>query len=264
MLRKCDRKHTANANAFFLHTQDSVTAVVVHHSDIIACSVDGTVRRFDMRMGRMYVDELHHPVTSCAISHDGQCLLAACLDSTLRLLDRCVYARVGVFLCVYVRCVCADFLLTRFHDSIRTPAFCSSHFFMSAGRPGSCLHHTEATCTSPSKWMPASLPQTRMLWAARRLVRVACCALIVVSCISTAHVLPAPLLSVHVPLIAFYLCLSSALFACALEPDNARPFCPLQEKCCTGTWWRATWSRSLKRIQAWCVRYRCTLKAVTC
>lgn len=69
--------------------QDSVTAVVVSNSDIIACSVDGSVRRFDMRMGRMYVDELHHPVTSCAISHDGQCVLAACLDSTLRLLDRC-------------------------------------------------------------------------------------------------------------------------------------------------------------------------------
>mmetsp|Transcript_14765 Transcript_14765/g.39830 ORF Transcript_14765/g.39830 Transcript_14765/m.39830 type:complete len:322 (-) Transcript_14765:356-1321(-) len=68
--------------------KDSVTSVVVRNAEIIACSVDGSVRRFDMRMGRMYVDELYQPVTCCAVSHDGQCVLAACLDSTLRLLDR--------------------------------------------------------------------------------------------------------------------------------------------------------------------------------
>ncbi|GAX77764.1 hypothetical protein CEUSTIGMA_g5207.t1 [Chlamydomonas eustigma] len=68
--------------------QDSVTSVAVHTHDIVAGSVDGTVRRFDIRMGRMYTDTLHHPVTSVALSHDGQCVLSACLDSTLRLLDK--------------------------------------------------------------------------------------------------------------------------------------------------------------------------------
>eukprot|EP00197_Chlamydomonas_leiostraca_P014689 CAMPEP_0202867786 /NCGR_PEP_ID=MMETSP1391-20130828/9621_1 /ASSEMBLY_ACC=CAM_ASM_000867 /TAXON_ID=1034604 /ORGANISM="Chlamydomonas leiostraca, Strain SAG 11-49" /LENGTH=313 /DNA_ID=CAMNT_0049547851 /DNA_START=81 /DNA_END=1019 /DNA_ORIENTATION=+ len=68
--------------------RDSVTSVLVHGWEIIAGSVDGTVRRFDVRMGRVYTDELHHPVTSVAASHDGLCVLAACLDSTLRLLDK--------------------------------------------------------------------------------------------------------------------------------------------------------------------------------
>lgn len=68
--------------------QDSVTSVVVLGHEIVAGSVDGSVRRFDIRMGRMYVDELAHPVTCVAMSHDGLCVLAACLDSTLRLLDK--------------------------------------------------------------------------------------------------------------------------------------------------------------------------------
>lgn len=67
---------------------DSVTSVAVHESDIVAGSVDGTIRRFDVRMGRQYIDQLHHPITSVALSHDRQCILAACLDSTLRLLDK--------------------------------------------------------------------------------------------------------------------------------------------------------------------------------
>ena len=67
---------------------DSVTSVSVHESDIVAGSVDGTIRRFDVRMGRQYIDQLHHPITSVALSHDGQCILGACLDSTLRLLDK--------------------------------------------------------------------------------------------------------------------------------------------------------------------------------
>lgn len=32
-------------------------------AEILAGSVDGCVRRFDARMGRLFIDELHHPVT---------------------------------------------------------------------------------------------------------------------------------------------------------------------------------------------------------
>lgn len=65
-----------------------MTSVTVQGWEILAASVDGTIRRFDIRLGRMYVDEVHHPVTCVAMSHDGLCVLAACLDSTLRLLDK--------------------------------------------------------------------------------------------------------------------------------------------------------------------------------
>lgn len=68
--------------------RDSVTSVMVGETEILAGSVDGTVRRFDVRIGAVYTDELHHPVTSIAMSYDGKCVLAGCLDSTVRLLDK--------------------------------------------------------------------------------------------------------------------------------------------------------------------------------
>lgn len=64
-----------------------MTSLVAVEHAILAGSVDGTIRRFDVRMGRIYTDELHHPVASLALSRDGLCVLAACLDSRLRLLD---------------------------------------------------------------------------------------------------------------------------------------------------------------------------------
>lgn len=57
-------------------------------SEILASSVDGTVRRFDVRMGCMDVDQLGAPVTAMALSHDGNCVLASCLDGRMRLLDK--------------------------------------------------------------------------------------------------------------------------------------------------------------------------------
>lgn len=46
------------------NSRDSVTSVAVtERAEILAGSVDGAVRRFDVRMGRLFTDELHHPVT---------------------------------------------------------------------------------------------------------------------------------------------------------------------------------------------------------
>ncbi|PSC74259.1 WD repeat domain-containing 83 [Micractinium conductrix] len=69
--------------------RDSVTSVALtERAEILAGSVDGSVRRFDVRMGRVFTDELHHPVTCVQVSRDHNCVLAACMDGTLRLLDR--------------------------------------------------------------------------------------------------------------------------------------------------------------------------------
>jgi mitogen-activated protein kinase organizer 1 len=57
-------------------------------SEILAGSVDGSVRRFDVRAGALWADQLGSPVTSIALSHDGNCVLASCLDGALRLLDK--------------------------------------------------------------------------------------------------------------------------------------------------------------------------------
>lgn len=67
---------------------DSVMSVCLTKSEIVAGSVDGTVRTFDIRMGREISDNLGQPVNCISLSNDSNCILASCLDSTLRLLDR--------------------------------------------------------------------------------------------------------------------------------------------------------------------------------
>lgn len=104
---------------------DTVMSVCLTNTEIIGGSVDGTVRTFDIRIGRygtvthsiiflfilmqsilvitlctsltmfflaLYCreisDDLGQPVNCISMSNDGNCILASCLDSTLRLLDR--------------------------------------------------------------------------------------------------------------------------------------------------------------------------------
>ena len=55
---------------------------------ILGGSVDGSVRQFDIRMGMMFTDTLHESVTGIAVSHDGNCVLASCLDNSMKLLDK--------------------------------------------------------------------------------------------------------------------------------------------------------------------------------
>jgi len=69
-------------------SKDSVTTVLVHGHEIICGSVDGTVLTYDIRMGRVHIDHLHSGVTALRMSGDGNCLLAGCMDSTVKLLDR--------------------------------------------------------------------------------------------------------------------------------------------------------------------------------
>ena len=54
---------------------------------LVAASVDGAVRTFDLRKGTVHEDALGVPVTSVALSRDGACVAASCLDSSARLLE---------------------------------------------------------------------------------------------------------------------------------------------------------------------------------
>ncbi|KAG4132654.1 hypothetical protein ERO13_D08G046300v2 [Gossypium hirsutum] len=67
---------------------DTVMSVCLTKTEIIGGSVDGTVRTFDIRIGREISDDLGQPVNCISLSNDNNCILANCLDSTLRLLDR--------------------------------------------------------------------------------------------------------------------------------------------------------------------------------
>ncbi|XP_064355383.1 WD repeat domain-containing protein 83 [Dromaius novaehollandiae] len=68
--------------------KDGVASVSVSAHELLSGSVDGRVRRYDLRAGQLYSDYVGSPVTCVCFTKDGQCVLAASLDSTLRLLDK--------------------------------------------------------------------------------------------------------------------------------------------------------------------------------
>lgn len=69
--------------------RDSVSCVMA--SDVEGCiwsgSVDGRVRCYDLRMGRVNVDVIGAPVTSLQRTRDGKGILVGSLDSCVRLVD---------------------------------------------------------------------------------------------------------------------------------------------------------------------------------
>lgn len=67
---------------------DSVTAVAVRGAEVVAGSVDGRVRSYDVRMGRVTTDVVGASVTSLCLARDGKSALVGSLDSKVRLMDR--------------------------------------------------------------------------------------------------------------------------------------------------------------------------------
>ncbi|KAL6558919.1 hypothetical protein OROMI_019269 [Orobanche minor] len=80
------RSHSTEPIQIIDTFSDSVMSICLTKTEIIAGSVDGTVRTFDIRIE--ISDNLGQPVNCISLSNDGNCVLASCLDSTLRLLDR--------------------------------------------------------------------------------------------------------------------------------------------------------------------------------
>ncbi|XP_057396509.1 WD repeat domain-containing protein 83 isoform X2 [Balaenoptera acutorostrata] len=68
--------------------KDGISSVKVSDHEVLAGSVDGRVRRYDLRMGHLFSDYVGSPITCTCFSRDGQCTLVSSLDSTLRLLDK--------------------------------------------------------------------------------------------------------------------------------------------------------------------------------
>jgi len=57
---------------------DTVTGLVMDGDGMTAASLDGVVRRYDLRTGRRLDDDVGQAVAALAPTHDGKCLLAAC------------------------------------------------------------------------------------------------------------------------------------------------------------------------------------------
>ncbi|KAL1891547.1 hypothetical protein Sste5346_007639 [Sporothrix stenoceras] len=74
----------------FSEARDAISAIVVMGSEVIAASVDGRVRTYDVRTGKQTTDVISGSagVTSLSLTRDGRSLLVGALDSKLRLLDR--------------------------------------------------------------------------------------------------------------------------------------------------------------------------------
>ncbi|EXJ94022.1 hypothetical protein A1O1_02415 [Capronia coronata CBS 617.96] len=70
--------------------KDGISSIVVpgNGHEIVAGSVDGRVRSYDVRMGRVTVDVMPGSVTSLDVSRDARALLVGCLDGRLRMMDR--------------------------------------------------------------------------------------------------------------------------------------------------------------------------------
>ncbi|KAI9731886.1 MAG: hypothetical protein M1834_004337 [Cirrosporium novae-zelandiae] len=69
--------------------KDSISSLSIQDHEIVSGSVDGRIRTYDLRMGRVTTDVVGAPVTSVALTKYGSgALLVSTLDATVRLFDR--------------------------------------------------------------------------------------------------------------------------------------------------------------------------------
>lgn len=67
--------------------KDCITRIIVNEFEIVVSSLDGCLRRYDLRKGELTCDDLGEPVVYMAQTKDTKCTLAARSDNVLRLLD---------------------------------------------------------------------------------------------------------------------------------------------------------------------------------
>ena len=68
--------------------KDSITSIDMSNDEIIVGSVDGRVRLYDIRMGKVHEDFVGEAITNVRFSHDYQSILVSTTDSVLRLMDK--------------------------------------------------------------------------------------------------------------------------------------------------------------------------------
>jgi mitogen-activated protein kinase organizer 1 len=68
--------------------RDAVTGVRLDGHEIMAASADGAIRTYDVRAGELRTDAVGVPIACIGLTCDRQCTLAACLDDTVRLIDK--------------------------------------------------------------------------------------------------------------------------------------------------------------------------------
>lgn len=71
----------------FNDAKDCITGIIVTDHKIITASLDGSIRRYDLRAAEMVCDSVGPPIVHMVQTKDGQCIVAAFADSTIRLID---------------------------------------------------------------------------------------------------------------------------------------------------------------------------------
>ena len=67
--------------------KDCITKILVTEFEVVVASLDGCIRRYDVRKGELTCDRIDVPVIDIKHTKDSKCTLAACSDNVLRLLD---------------------------------------------------------------------------------------------------------------------------------------------------------------------------------
>lgn len=68
--------------------KDSVTSVQVSDHEILTGSADSKVRRYDLRVGKLFSDFVGKPVICAKFTRDSQCLLVSSEASSVKLFDK--------------------------------------------------------------------------------------------------------------------------------------------------------------------------------
>lgn len=67
--------------------KDCITRIIVNEYEIVVASLDGCIRRYDVRKGELTCDNIGVPIIDFAQTKDTKCTLIACSDNVLRLID---------------------------------------------------------------------------------------------------------------------------------------------------------------------------------
>jgi mitogen-activated protein kinase organizer 1 len=68
--------------------RDGVSSVAAGKHEMLVGSLDGVVRQYDLRAGKLRSDKMGATVMGATYSNDGNCILVSTLDSKCRLLDK--------------------------------------------------------------------------------------------------------------------------------------------------------------------------------
>lgn len=91
------RSGSARPVQVLAEARDAVSCLAAAGAEIVAGSVDGRLRAYDVRAGRLVTDVLPASVTSLCLARDGRTALVGSLDSRVRLLDRADGSCLGTY-----------------------------------------------------------------------------------------------------------------------------------------------------------------------